>query len=371
MSSNDPANVLNENGHPQQEARRLFVSGVALFKTGKYEQAKLEFAAALRLRPQYPQALRALALTLLKLQDRERATRYFNIAAALWARLGRFDDAKQYYAQCLKAGLPARNPFLDLSQTMLEAGETDRALCACEAALELTPGDEDLACLFARALQRDGQEKRAARFLASYLRQHPRSPKAMEVADDLPEPPRPARPTPSPQPKAPRKGAPEDAPVLELDPAAPEEPPSRHTMKQPLPHTTAGGTADAHAPQHDHREKRRFPRIPLADYLVRLAKRKEPHPVVDICRQGIGFKSLDQPFKQGQTLHFDLMILEKVKVKKLAAVVRHVSGELVGCELLDLSKKQRKQLDEILSTAHEEKDEFHVEKDVNFNIEMW
>ncbi len=371
MSSHDPANALDERGHPQQEARRLFVSGVALFKAGKYEQAKREFAAALRLWPQYPQVLRALALTLLKLQDRERAARYFNIAAALWAKLGRFDDAKQYYAQCLKAGLPARNPFLDLSQALLDAGETEKALRASEAALELAPGDEDLACLFARALQRDGQEKRAAGFLASYLRQHPRSPKAREVADDLPEPPRPARPTPPVQPQTPRKGAPEDAPVVELDPAAPEEPPARHARKQPPPRTTARSAVDAHESQQDYREKRRFPRIPLADYLVRLAKRKDPHPVVDLCRQGIGFKSLDQAFKQGQTLHFDLMILEKVKVKKLTAVVRHVSGKLVGCELLDLSGKQRKQLDDILSKAHEDKNGFHVEKDVNFNIEMW
>lgn len=371
MSSHDPANALYERGHPQQEARRLFVAGVALFKAGKYQQAKLEFAAALRLWPQYPQALRALALTLLKLQDRERAARYFNLAAALWARLGRFDDAKQYHAQCLKAGLQARNPFVDLSQALLDAGDTEKALRACEAALELTPGDEDLACLFARALQRDGQEKRAAGFLASYLRQHPRSPKAMEVADDLPEPTRPARPAPPLQSKAPNKGAREEAPVLELDPAPTEKPPSRHAGKLPPHRTAARGGGDAHDPRNDHREKRRFPRIPLADYLVRLAKRKEPHPVVDLCREGIGFKSLDQAFKQGQTLHFDLMILEKVKVKKLTAVVRHVSGELVGCELLDLSGKQRKQLDEILSRAHEEQDGFRVEKDVNFNIEMW
>ncbi len=366
MPSNDPAQSSNEHGHPQQEARKHFVAGVALFKSGKYVLAKQEFAAALRQIPQYPQALRALALTLLKLQDRERATKYFNIAAELWAKGGRFDDAKQYYGQCIKAGLPARNPFLNTAYTLLETGEIDKALRACEAALELTPADEDLACLFARTLQRAGQEERAATFLASYLRQHPQSPKAMEVADDLPEPPKPARPASAPQPKAP-----DSVPTVELAPAAPKEGASPGPRKKPLSRVAVRDSANTREVKKDFREKRRSPRIPLADYLVQLAKHKEHHPVVDLSREGIGFKSLDEPFKQGQTLHFDLMILEKIKVKKLSVVVRHVSGEHVGCEFLDLSRKQRKQLDEILSMAREDKNGFHVEENVNFNIEMW
>ncbi len=372
MPENDLAHVQEDTPHPQQEAKRRCALAVANFKAGKYEQAKCEFVIALKLWRNFPEALRGLGLTFLKLGDRERAARYCNVAADVCARMGRFDDARAYHAQCRKAGLPALNPFHSTARALLANGEVDKAVRACENALELSPEDENLACLYCRVLVRKGDKDSAGQFLAEFVRQHPKSIKAAQLARELPAPiKKPSSPTDLEAPFAEDLEA--ECACLELDPQAKEvsvsEPVRKNAARKQTPEKGPGCVQD---PKQDFKEKRRSPRVPLADYQVRIGKRKSiPHPVVDVCRDGIGFKALEKNFQRGDTLVFDLLILEKPKIKKISAVVRHVTNGLVGCEFVKMSRKQSKILEEIIFAEHEEDDSFHVEEKVNFNIEMW
>lgn len=97
------------------------------------------------------------------------------------------------------------------------------------------------------------------------------------------------------------------------------------------------------------KERRKHPRTALVENFVRLSKRKELHPAVDICIDGIGFKNQGREFLRGDELVLDLLSIgEEVIMKKVSVEVRHVTKGLVGCRFIDLSGRNRKALERLL-----------------------
>ncbi|THB66003.1 MAG: response regulator [Desulfovibrio sp.] len=101
--------------------------------------------------------------------------------------------------------------------------------------------------------------------------------------------------------------------------------------------------------QEPRQERRKDPRQPLVENFVRLAKRRELYPAVDISSGGIGFKDQGRVFSPGDELVFDVLSMgEEVLMKKVAAQVRHVTKGLVGCCFGELSSRNRKALEQLL-----------------------
>lgn len=355
------------------EARRHYTKGASLLREKKVDQALQELARAVKLQPQFPEALRAMGLAYKIKGSRDKAAKFLNAAAAAWARRKRFDKAVELFQAVKRAGLEARNPFATLATALHEKGRAEKACRIYEKALELTPEDERLAAAFTRALADAGHMQQAQRFMHSYLAQYPDSEDLLRVKETLPEV--------SMREAVLQGEAGSGCSVLDevlqgeadknsgfdfdVDDSAP-----------PAPRRADPPVQEIVEQKTNHAEKRRSPRIPLADFFLRFPKRKEHQLVVDICREGIGFKLGDMAIRRGQKLQFDLMVFEKVKIKKLHAVVRHVTHGLVGCEFLELSKKQRKILESVIMSSEPfpgrgESLPKNDDGDINFDLDMW
>lgn len=372
------------------EARQHYARGVRLLKQREVQSALSELSRAVKLQPVFPEALRAMGLAFKARGENAKAQKFLNAAAVAWVRRNELDKAVKQYEACKQAGLAARNPFQVLANTLHEKGKAAKALKYYEKALELTPEDDMLASSFGRALADSGHMEQAQRFMRSYLQQYPDSPRIARLLQDFPKPDKNSPVWKDVAPDSGQTGAPQAKPAsdtrdeimskalqgetvydengfaIEVDGSdipvsAVPEPPVQRIVEQK---------------KDEHCEKRRSRRIPLADFFLRFPKRKEHQPVVDICREGIGFKHGDLPVRRGQELQFDLMALEKVKVKKLHAVVRHITHGHVGCEFLELSRKQLKILDKIVSALEEDSSasrETPLEQSdkVCFDLDMW
>lgn len=343
------------------QAREHYRQGVALLKERKMDEARRELVAELKLVPKYPEALKALAVTYKAQGKKNEASKYFSAAAMACVHLRRYDDADALYKGCLASGLKAENPYQRAAGALREAGRHEQALKLYERGLQCDPAHAPLAAGYAMAKAGAGQVEDAHRFLRSYVAERPETEEALQNMVCLPEPTNGETAWNACPP-------PEITGGVDFDPDLPDmavdETGQQELVEELAPEVAPGN------------EKRRSRRIPLADCSIRYAKRKDPLPVIDICREGVGFKNEGVVFEKGAKLTLDLLGLEKVKVKKFRVLVRHVTGEHVGCEFVDLSDKQRKQIDDLLFADDKDKnDDFEsvigVGKDINFDLDVW
>lgn len=360
-----------------EEARRHYVQGLKLLKQRHLDDALRELFRAVKLQPTFPEALKALGLGFKARGEQDKALKFLHAAAVAWIKNGQFDKAEDLFQHCQDIHIPIENPFLHVADTLLQKGKADKACRFFEKALELTPAAPAVAAGFTRALSEAGRTDQARSFMHSYLQQYPEAEDVKRVQAEIPELQREMEQESAPAASSGdevmtrslsgEKDGEEDQEGFEIEVegkavsvSRPPEPP----VQQLVPEREC-----------DYSEKRRSPRIPLADYFLRFPKHKEPRPVVDISMEGVGFKLGDLPLRRGQKVQFDLMALEKVKIKKLRAMVRHITHGHVGCEFEKLSGKQRKILEKVVSATEQAAAEGELplgDKDsVCFDLEMW
>ncbi len=338
----------------EQAATDNYRAALQLIRERDFTGAQKELAVAVRLQPQYPEALRALSLVFKALNQPDKAARFAQAALNAALRLKRHDTVQELFRLFGKAKLPVENPYRAPAETLLAKGSLEAARRCFELGLELTPDQGDLAAGFTRALVAAGNQERAHRFLHSFLRQHPHDAAALGARTLIPE-------LPLDSTLRKERGS-VDAVLKEAEEAVAEADDTplpegfefevgRHGKKgQPCQPAAGNATVPVldDTAEAKGREKRRSPRVPLAEYFLSFSRRKDPLAVVDICREGVGFKTGEDRFQKGQELQFDLMSMGRVKIKKLKVVVRHQTGRQVGCEFVNLSAKQRAALDELL-----------------------
>ncbi len=363
---------------PLEEARQHYLQGLKLLKQRHLDDALRELSRAVKLQPLFPEALKALGLGFKARGEQGKALKFLNAAAIAWIRSGQLDKAEELFHHCQKCHAPISNPFLHLADTLLHKGKTDKACRFFEKALELTPEDSAVAAGYAKALAEAGRAEQARGFLQSYLQQYPQAEDVKRVQDEVPELQQDLQQEAS---SSPKQGDEVMTRSLQGDDDHDDHDDDGFEVEvegKPVPVSRVPEPpVQQLVPEKktDHSEKRRWPRIPLADYFLRFPKRKTLRPVVDISMEGVGFKLGDLPLRRGQNVQFDLMALEKVKIKKLRAVVRHVTHGHVGCEFVKLSGKQRKILEKVVTATEQaaaEEDLLISGKDtVNFDLEMW
>ncbi|MFV0347990.1 MAG: PilZ domain-containing protein [Halodesulfovibrio sp.] len=322
---------------PEEDARRLFHAGMQLLSQRLYAKAAKLFLAALKRKSIFPEALLSLAECSAKMGDTVKAYVFRRKAVTAFAKQGRMAEAGKVARKLGPApeGAPAAgHPMLDVARELNECGYADRALEVLESAAEQEGEGANVFREVAAAYLSQGSEKRpqpkpsAGRLssdeLHALLRNPPESPKAVR----------------------------QDG-VAELCGSDAGE------LGQALFGDAGGGKQSGSAagakalivqdaPQAGWKEKRRHPRIPLADFFIDAGKGRDALTVVDISMGGISFKADEGMFEAGQVFRFHLMNSVDVCLKKVQAVVRFVGGDRVGCQFLELSAKQTALLTELI-----------------------
>ncbi len=80
-------------------------------------------------------------------------------------------------------------------------------------------------------------------------------------------------------------------------------------------------------------------------------------------------KEIESIFPVGQTIQFDIYAMEKARIKKLTAVIKHVTKGVVGCQFGTLDKKQKGGVDKIIISEAPEGFKLDL-SNVSFDLDM-
>lgn len=333
---------------PQDQAKQLYSAALSKLKAREHREALRLLAQAVKERPRYPEAYKAMSLAFLGLGDRPRGLKSLSLAAESLLVLGRDEEAQHCVRKLRELDPEATNPILDLAD-------------ACLAKAELDDRQREKARrLYSLVLDADGPDSDLSRAIAGLKKTLPAlqedivfddpAAKSLDIALGVMS-----------------DGAPSDAP---LHPLAEDAPLMEEVVLAEAPEQAPEQEEDpGERPNH---ERRRAQRIPLFDYSIRLAKSKSTHEAVNLSRGGVGFLIGDAPLTPGQTVLFDLLAVGKVKIKKLKAQIRHLTNGMAGCEFIELDAKQNKELDKLLKRDEPSSREPEVrEGKLSLNIGSW
>lgn len=304
ITPDPPAHVLEQ----QELAKRLFLDGHKLLKQKYHDKALKKFAAAARVNTMFPEAYKGLAEIFRIQGDHARSAQFLSKAAETHAWLGQDDEAEEVFHLSRKLDPAAPNPFKTVGDHMAGAMHVREVSRAYERAVSLTPKEPGVRVALSRSYMESGQREKAAETL---------------------------------RPLAGKGDVPEDM---------------RHMIVQirgnGKDRFCGGGrqflTVDEGAGAYGGEERRRAVRIPLAEYSARMPSRDDSFQVFDMSSVGVSFKHGGAEFTIGDRLSFDLLTLDGVKAKKVRCVVRRITPLLVGCDLLQLSDKQKQAVLKVL-----------------------
>ena len=80
-------------------------------------------------------------------------------------------------------------------------------------------------------------------------------------------------------------------------------------------------------------------------------------------------KQVESVFPVGQTIQFDIYAMEKPRIKKLTATIKHVTRGVVGCAFGALDKKQKGGVDKIIISEAPEGFKLDL-SNVSFDLDM-
>lgn len=161
--------------------------GTALSFTGARNEAQLQFAEALRLRPNLPAILRGLAMQNLQLgRDAEAITYYLRVlllqptdsesllgVANVLTRQNRLDQAAQYLVRAIAVDQNAVSPHLLLGETLYKLGKIDESTSEFGIAARLSPNLAEAQFGLGQSLADAGKLDEAARHLQLALQLQP------------------------------------------------------------------------------------------------------------------------------------------------------------------------------------------------------
>jgi len=322
---------------PEEDARRLFHAGMQLLGKKLYGKAAKLFLAALKRKAAFPEALLSLAECSSKMGDSAKAYVFRRKAVTALAKQGRVSEAGKVVRRLGPASenLPeTANLLLDVAQELNECGYADRALAVLESAAEQEGDGANVFREVAAAYLSHESDKRSL----------PNSSSGTLSADELNTLLR----DPQPQTGAVSKSS--GTALCQSDGGDLAE----VLFGEAGPTKRSGAASGPKAlivqdtPQVGWKEKRRHPRIPLADFFIDAGKGRDALTVIDISMGGICFKADEGMFETGQVFRFHLMDTIDVRLKKVQAVVRFVGDDRVGCQFLELSEKQTALLTELI-----------------------
>ncbi len=287
----------------EARARATFLKGYEYLRLRKWDKAVSMFAASLKLQMLFPEAYKGLAEAFRGKADLERSSQFMSKAAETLVWLDRDEEAASLYEHARKIDPKAANPFKTVADHLKAQKTPQQVMRLYERAARAAPKDPDVAVDLARAYVETGQPERAARVLQPVLAE----------AD-----------------------VPEDLRGIFLSIAGEER---LSGKKLEILGVVGAG---------DGQEKRRFLRVPLADYAATMPRSVENFPVVDLSVTGIGFKPSGEKFEEGQEVTFDLVTMGDSRARKVQAVVRRVGAAVIGCEFVHLTEKQAEAIARIL-----------------------
>jgi tetratricopeptide (TPR) repeat protein len=145
--------------------------GVAYKKAGRLEDAKTHYTEAIRIRPQYGEALTNLAEVLVAEGRFTEAVAHLERAVAatpnlpearvnygfVLNRIGRNQESIEQYRRAIQLR-PRHGPsWMGLAQVLAETGQVDEAVRAAQAAIKFSPNDTALQAAATRLLRRLGR----------------------------------------------------------------------------------------------------------------------------------------------------------------------------------------------------------------------
>jgi len=281
------------------KAKKAFAEGYELLQLRKYDQAIAKFAQAVKHRMLFPEAYKGIAEAFRGKGDLDRAAQFLSKAAETYAWLDKEEHATAMFERARKGDPRAPNPFKTVAEHLRKQKDVDKVIKFYEKAALLSPGDSDVAVGLAKAYMDKGDTQNAARVMRPVMDRENVDPAFKQLFVDMGV-------DTQPKGKRPRGGG-----------------------------FINGGKGSYAGP-----DKRKAPRVPLAEYATRHPRLTQHLPVVDISLTGIGFKPMDETFEVGQTVTFDLVTMGDVKTRELEAVVRRVALTVIGCEFQHLSPKQ-------------------------------
>ena len=281
------------------KAKKAFAEGYELLQLRKYDQAIAKFASAVKQRMLFPEAYKGIAEAFRGKGDLDRAAQFLSKAAETYAWLDKEEHATAMFERARKGDPKAPNPFKTVAEHLRKQKDVDKVIRFYEKAALLSPGDTDVAVGLAKAYMDKGDSQRAAQVMRPVMDKENVDPSFKQLFVDMGV-------DNAPKGKKPRGGG-----FIE------------------------GGPSGFAGP-----DKRKAPRVPLAEYATRHPRLTQHLPVVDISLTGIGFKPMGEEFEVGQMVSFDLVSMGDVKTKELEAVVRRVALTVIGCQFQSLSPRQ-------------------------------
>ena len=180
---------------PERKGQGLFRIGRSKMRSGETEAALAEFEQALKLVPNYAEAVAAKAETLDMMGKVDAARPEYERARKLWAeerpgapdrsylfrQRGRFTFEVDSYELALLRVKTGSFPHLACGNALLAQGHPDDALKCYDRALKIKPNDPDLTALKGEALSMAGRYKQAIEAFDFALATNPKAPEILNA----------------------------------------------------------------------------------------------------------------------------------------------------------------------------------------------
>lgn len=180
---------------PERRGQGLFRAGRTKMRLGRNEAAIDEFEQALKLLPNYAEAVAARAESLDMLGKVDAARPEYERARALWAQQrpgapdrsylyrqrGRFTFEVDSYELALERIKTGAFPHLGCGNALLAQGHPEEALKCYERALKIKQNDPDLTALKGEALSMAGRYKPAIEAFDFALAANPKAPETLNA----------------------------------------------------------------------------------------------------------------------------------------------------------------------------------------------
>ncbi|MFW5734244.1 MAG: response regulator [Oceanidesulfovibrio sp.] len=154
-----------------QIARSLFIKGKTALQAKDYAQATSQFAAAVKVRPLFPDAYKGMAMAFQGSRDMKLFRQYLLKTVEAYLRLGQPDKAATFFEIVRRHFPSAPNIFKRYGDHLRQAGKLDEALETYHLAERLFPADVDVPLTLAEIYQQSGRNEEAVESVTRVLEQ--------------------------------------------------------------------------------------------------------------------------------------------------------------------------------------------------------
>jgi two-component system, chemotaxis family, chemotaxis protein CheY len=258
----------------EKQSRKHFLKGYDLLQGKYFSAAVQEFAQAVHHNKMFPEAYKGLAQALLGQGDRDSAAKFLGVAAETYVALERDKEAFDVFQLLHRDNPETPDPFALAAGKHQAEGNVEAAIGLYERGLAVRPDGEELVRPLAELLAGQGDTELAVNVLTSFLMDHGQeAEKAKALYLEL-----------SGEEWVSQHAQEADEEVQRML----AEAEARDQELVAGGKGVAGPGLEYEAPP-DYDEKRASPRIPLADYFIRMAK-QDPYLITGLSQTGLSFR---------------------------------------------------------------------------------